>query len=90
MGIAIYTNIQCILLAMRYAKFRGVKPGHSYQLELTEVLKRHPQWLDKIEPCKETDSEMLGANMREKGKKVFILNEYLRQLEQKKKGNSND
>jgi hypothetical protein len=78
MGLAIYTNIKCVLTAMRYAKFRGVKAGHSYQLELIEVLNKHPEWLEKTEPCKENDVDMLAGNMREEGKKVFNLNEYLK------------
>jgi hypothetical protein len=90
MGQAIHTNLQCALLAMRYAKFQGVKHGQSFAKQLEEVMIRHPEWVSKVEKCKEDDPELYGANEREKGKKVFILNEYLRQLENKKKGTSND
>ncbi len=88
MSYGFHTNIKCAYLAMRYAKFRGIKPGHSFQLELMEVFKRHPEWLDKIETCTENDPELYGANKREEGKKVFILNEYLRQLKNSKEKNN--
>ena len=83
MGHAIYTNLKCVLLAMRYAKFQGVKPGESFTKQLAEVIQRHPEWLDKVEEC-DKDVDLMTGDMREKGKKVFNLNEYMRQKENKK------
>ena len=80
MGHAIYTNLKCALLAMRYAKFQGVKPGESFAKQLTEVIQRHPDWLGKVEEC-DKDIDLMTGDMREKGKKVFNLNEYMRQKE---------
>lgn len=78
MGHAITGNIKMAYLAMRYAKFQGVKPGESFAKQLMEVMKRHPEWVTKIEPC-DKDIDMMTGDMREQGKKVFNLNEYMRQ-----------
>lgn len=74
MGYAIHGNLKMAYLAIRYAKFQGVKPGESYEKQLMEVIERHPEWVSKVEPC-EKDIDQLTGDARENGQKVINIHE---------------
>jgi hypothetical protein len=80
MGYAIQGNIKMVYLAIRYAKFQGVKAGESFMKQLLEVMKRHPEWVDSVKPC-DKDADQMTGELRESGKKVLNINEVDRQAE---------
>ncbi len=79
-------NSKAIPLMMQLAYKNMKKPGAGLAEELTEVARRHPEWVTIIGKT-EMDADLMTGNMRELNPKLKILN--LNEERRKKEGENN-